>query len=132
MCVRPEGLAKDRPHLPMTASQQARRETRSGARAAVAACAVFAVCSLGAPPPAHAQSGGGNGTIYVGTYAKKILVVNEANLKVVDSIPVSVGIPYITVLSSNRKHFYVLDPQVENVEVIDIATRKVIDKFTLS
>jgi hypothetical protein len=80
---------------------------------------------------ADAQSGG-NGTIYVGTYAKKILVVNEANLKVVDSIPISVGIPTSMVLSSNRKHFYVLDPQFENVEVIDIATRKAIDKFTLS
>ena len=78
-----------------------------------------------------AQSGG-NGTIYVGTYAKKILVVNEANLKVVDSIPISVGIPTSMVLSSNRQHFYVLDPQFENVEVIDIATRKAIDKFTLS
>jgi len=81
--------------------------------------------------PAFAQSGG-NGTIYVGTYAKKILVLNESNLKVVDSIPVSVGIPTSMVLSTNRKHFYVLDPQFEHVEVIDIATRKAIDKFTLS
>jgi hypothetical protein len=80
---------------------------------------------------AFAQSGG-NGTIYVGTYAKKILVLNESNLKVVDSIPISVGIPTSMVLSSNRKHFYVLDPQFENVEVVDIATRKAIDKFTLS
>src|SRR5262245_23026885 len=76
--------------------------------------------------------GGGNGTIYVGTYGKKILVLNEANLKVVDSIPISVGIPYSMALSFNRKHFYVLDPLVENVEVVDIATRKAIDKFTLS
>jgi hypothetical protein len=51
---------------------------------------------------------------------------------VVDSIPISVGIPTSMVLSFNRKHFYVLDPQFENVEVIDIATRKAIDKFTLS
>ena len=80
---------------------------------------------------AIAQSGG-NATIYVGTYAKKILVLNESNLKVVDSIPISVGIPTSMVLSFNRKHFYVLDPQFEHVEVIDIATRKAIDKFTLS
>src|SRR6185436_4874817 len=53
-------------------------------------------------------------------------------LKVVDSIPISVGIPTSMVLSFNRKHFYVLDPQFEHVEVIDIATRKAIDKFTLS
>ena len=80
---------------------------------------------------AFAQSGG-NGTIYVGSYAKKILVLNESNLKVVDSIPISVGIPYSMVLSANRNHFYVLDPQLETVEVVDIATRKAIDKFTLS
>jgi DNA-binding beta-propeller fold protein YncE len=102
---------------------------RSGFRAVSAVRAVIGV--LFASTAALAQSGG-NGTIYVGTYAKKILVVNEANLKVVDSIPISVGIPTSMVLSSNRKHFYVLDPQFENVEVIDIATRKAIDKFTLS
>jgi hypothetical protein len=100
---------------------------RSAFRALSAVCAVpFVLAST-----AVAQ-GGGNGTIYVGTYAKKILVVNESNLKVIDSIPISVGIPTNMVLSSNRRHFYVLDPQFENVEVIDIATRKAVDKFTLS
>jgi hypothetical protein len=103
--------------------------SRRSAFRAVSVCAVLTFSVLASS--AHAQSGG-NGTIYVGTYAKKILVVNEANLKVVDSIPVSVGIPTSMVLSTNRKHFYVLDPQFENVEVIDIATRKAIDKFTLS
>ena len=66
------------------------------------------------PQESWAQSGG-NGTIYVGTYHKKILVVNESNLRVVDSIPVSVGIPTSMILSSDRKHFYVLDPMFENV-----------------
>ncbi|MBW8867733.1 MAG: hypothetical protein JF610_10460 [Acidobacteria bacterium] len=89
------------------------------------------VSLLAGVAPVHAQ-GGGNATIYVGTYGKKILVLNESNLKVVDSIPISVGIPTSMVLSFNRKHFYVLDPQFEHVEVIDIATRKAIDKFTLS
>ena len=70
--------------------------------------------------------------MYVGTYTKKILVVNEATLKVTDTIPVSVGIPTNMLLSHNRKRFYVLDPTFENVEVIDIASRKAIDKFTLS
>ena len=84
------------------------------------------------PHAVTAQGSGGNGTIYVGTYDKKILVVNEASLKVTDSIPISVGIPTNIILSSNRKHFYVLDPAFEHVEVIDIATRKAIDKFSLS
>jgi len=93
----------------------------------------FAVLATLLLPVAESRGqSGGNGTIYVGTYHKKILVVNESNLRVVDSIPVSVGIPTSMILSSNRKHFYVLDPTFEQVEVIDIATRKAIDKFTLS
>lgn len=117
------------------------RVLRRSGLAQCGSCVVRAVRRLGPAPfcalflfvatSAFGQSGG-NGTIYVGTYAKKILVLNEASLKVVDSIPISVGIPTSMVLSTNRKHFYVLDPQFEHVEVIDIATRKAIDKFTLS
>ena len=91
----------------------------------------FMLLAVLLPQESRAQSGG-TGTIYIGTYHKKILVVNESNLRVVDSIPVSVGIPTSMILSSNRKHFYVLDPASEQVEVIDIATRTAIDKFTLS
>jgi hypothetical protein len=80
---------------------------------------------------ARAQ-GGGNATIYVGTYAKKILVVNEANMRVVDSMTVSVGIPTSMNLSYDRKRMYVSDPQFENYEIFDLATRKAVDKFTLS
>ena len=75
---------------------------------------------------------GGTGTIYVGTYAKTILVVDEATLRVVDTIPVSIGIPTAMGLSQDRTRFYVRDPQYENVEIIDIKTRAPIDKFTLS
>jgi hypothetical protein len=101
------------------------------ARSLVAALLGMTVLAA-APVAAPGQGSGGNGTIYVGTYDKKILVVNESNLRVVDSIPISVGIPTSMILSSNRKRFYVLDPQFENVEVIDIAARKAVDKFTLS
>ena len=96
--------------------------------------AVVVAMTIAAATPqlVAAQGSGGNGTIYVGTYDKKILVVNEASLKVTDSIPISVGIPTNIILSSNRKHFYVLDPSYEHVEVIDIASRKAIDKFSLS
>ncbi len=93
--------------------------------------AVGFVFAVSLASPVGAQSGG-NGTIYVGTYDKKILVLNESNLRVTDTIPISVGIPTSMILSSNRKHFYVLDPAFENVEVIDITTKKAIDKFTLS
>ena len=82
--------------------------------------------------PVAAQEIGGKGTIYVGTYAKKILVIDEATMRAVDSIPVSIGIPYDMSLSYNRTHIYASDPSTEHVEVIDLATRKAINSFSLS
>jgi hypothetical protein len=76
--------------------------------------------------------GGGNATIYVGTYAKKILVLNEANMRVVDSMPVSIGIPTSMNLSYDRKRMYVGNPQFDTYEIFDLATRKAVDTFTLS
>ncbi|HJU73385.1 MAG TPA: hypothetical protein VJ717_06550, partial [Gemmatimonadaceae bacterium] len=85
-----------------------------------------------AQAPNAASVSGGDGKLYVGTYAKTILVLDERTFAITDTIPVSVGIPIAMLLSSNRKHFYVMDPTFEHVEVIDIATRKSLDKFTLS
>jgi DNA-binding beta-propeller fold protein YncE len=111
-----EGLAEDRPDLPMSAR-------------VVLTAAVLAAASVARAQPAVS---GGNGTIYIGTYAKKILAINEATLRVVDSIPVSVGIPLSVGLSFDRKHFYVLDPTFEKVEIIDVATKKPLDTFSLT
>ncbi len=75
---------------------------------------------------------GGNGTIYLGTYDRRILVIDEATMQVRDSIPVKIGIPIGLTLSSDRKRFYAVDPTFENVEVLDIATRKSLNTFRLS
>src|SRR4030095_12968306 len=112
MRVRSERLAKNRSHLPMTRQKRRNHEPAPNRAQGFRALLAGAVSLLAGVVPVQAQSGG-NATIYVGTYAKKILVLNESNLKVVDSIPVSVGIPTSMVLSFNRKHFYVLDPQFE-------------------
>jgi hypothetical protein len=73
-----------------------------------------------------------SGTFYIGTYSKKILVMDEATMKVVDSVPVSIGIPLGMQLSYDRKHFYVREPRSENVEIFDIPTRRSLGTFTLS
>ena len=78
------------------------------------------------------NGGGGNATIYVGTYAKKILVVNEATMRVTDSIPVSIGIPTSMILSYGRTRMYVMNPQFDEVEIFDLGTKKSTGKFTLS
>jgi DNA-binding beta-propeller fold protein YncE len=74
---------------------------------------------------------GGDGTIYVGTYARNILVLDEATMSVRDTLRTTVGIPEIS-LSFDRKHLYVSDPGNEKVEIIDLATKQSLGMFTLS
>ena len=78
------------------------------------------------------QAQAANSTLYVGTYARSILILDEATLRVRDSMKVSVGVPIGMVVSPDRNRMYVWDPGYEHVEVFDIASRKAIDKFTLS
>ena len=80
------------------------------------------------PDPAPS---GGNGTIYVGTYARNILVLDEATMRVRDTIKATVGIPELA-LSFDRKRLYVTDPGNEKLEIIDLATKKSSGVFTLS
>lgn len=85
-----------------------------------------------APSRAAAQAAPPAGTIYMGTYANKILVIDEATLALRDSIPLSIGIPYAALLSADRTHFYVRNPRQDRVEIVDIASRKGIGTFTLN
>lgn len=101
--------------------------TRSRFSSSITALAV--VATLSAVSAAEAQQAG---TFYIGTYSKKILVMDEATMRITDSIPVSVGIPLGMQLSYDRRHFYVLDPRVQTVEIIDIHSRRSLGTFTLS
>ena len=80
---------------------------------------------------AQSTPAGGNGTLYVGTYAREILVLDEATMQVRDTIRSTVGIPELS-LSFNRKNLYVTDPRNEKVEIIELATKRQIANFTLS
>jgi hypothetical protein len=88
--------------------------------------------ALAAQAPNAATVSGGDGRIYVGTYDNRILVLDERTFAITDTIPVSVGIPIGMLLSHNRRHIYALDPTFEYVEVIDIASKRALYKFTLS
>ena len=83
-----------------------------------------------ATSPAAAPATGG--TFFIGTYGRKILVMDEATMRVTDSIPVSIGIPIGMQLSHDRKRFYIREPRFETVEVIDIAARRSLGTFSLS
>ncbi|HEY9226202.1 MAG TPA: hypothetical protein VIP11_06125, partial [Gemmatimonadaceae bacterium] len=86
----------------------------------------LAAASVAAQIPA-----GGNGTLYVGTYARQVLVLDEATMQVRDTIKSSIGIPLLS-LSFNRKNLYLTDPRNEKVEIIDLATKRPVANFTLS
>jgi DNA-binding beta-propeller fold protein YncE len=99
--------------------------------------AALVVASAAAAQPTARQVGdpgiapGGAGTLYVGTYAKQILVIDEATMKVRDTIHSSIGIPGLS-LSFDKKHLYLSDPGSEKVEIIDLATKRSVGQFTLS
>ena len=84
--------------------------------------------------PAGAQSGpsGGNATIYLGSYAKAIYVLDEATMTVATKIPTRVGNTYGFTLSFDRQRLYTLDITAQHVEVIDLKTRASVDTFSLS
>jgi hypothetical protein len=86
----------------------------------------------GAPAGGTPVPSGGDGTFYVGTYANEVLVIDEATFTVRDTIPVEVGVPYRMTLSSDRGRIYVTEPNMERVEILDLATRKSVGQFTLS
>jgi hypothetical protein len=75
---------------------------------------------------------GGNSLMYIGTYNGDIQIFDEATEKQIDSIKLQTGIPRSLILSGDKKRFYVLDSTLEKVEIVDIATRKSVDTFTLS
>src|SRR5271165_2256715 len=75
---------------------------------------------------------GGNGTLYLGGRPGRIFVIDEASEKVAGEIHCKNGTPIDLQLSDDRKRFYLLNVSYEDVEIVDIASRSVIDAFKLS
>jgi hypothetical protein len=74
----------------------------------------------------------GNGTLIIAAYPKQFWIIDEATEKVVGSIPFQSGIPRRTTMSRDRKRFYTVEAAMEKLEILDIASRKTLDTFTLS
>lgn len=71
------------------------------------------------------------GTIFCGAYPDSVLVIDEAQGKVVDEIKMVTGLPRSLRLSPDKKTIYVSTNDHNGFEVIDVATRKVINHFVL-
>lgn len=72
------------------------------------------------------------GTLFCGAYPYWVLVIDEAQGKVVDRIRLETGLPIGLRLSHDKKTIYVTTNDHTGVEVIDVATHKVVNKFVLN
>jgi len=72
------------------------------------------------------------GTLYLPAYPASVLVFDEAKGEIVDRIPLVTGTPMSIRLSPDRKRIYVGTIDHNGIEVIDVATHKVINHFVLN
>jgi len=85
---------------------------------------LLAILLLAAPAPAASL-------IYAGALDKHVVILDEAKLEVVGRVPLQTGIPRGVAQSLDKKKLYLSTPLRNGVEVVDLATRKVIHSFTL-
>jgi DNA-binding beta-propeller fold protein YncE len=74
----------------------------------------------------------GASTLFMGAYPSSILVFDETKGAVVDRIPLVTGLPTSMRLSLDRKKLYVTTNDNSGIEVIDVATHKVLNHFVLN
>jgi DNA-binding beta-propeller fold protein YncE len=72
------------------------------------------------------------GTLFIGTWPHTIHVVDEAKQQEIDKIELTTGLPSGMQLSEDRKTLYVNTLEKNGMEVVDVATRKVTNSFTLN
>src|SRR5260370_2771475 len=71
-------------------------------------------------------------TLFMGAYPDSVIVFDESKGQVVEKIPLVTGLPTAMRLSLDRKKIYVTTNDHSGLEVIDVATRKVINHFVLN
>lgn len=72
------------------------------------------------------------GTLFCGAYPNWVLVIDEARGKVTDRIKLDTGLPTSIRISHDKKTIFVTTNDHSGVEVIDVATHKVLNKFVLN
>ncbi len=73
-----------------------------------------------------------SGTLYLPAYPASVLVFDEEKEEIVDRIPLVTGTPLGVQLAPDHKRIYVTTIDHNGIEVIDVATRKVINHFVLN
>jgi DNA-binding beta-propeller fold protein YncE len=71
-------------------------------------------------------------TLFMGAYPDSVIVFDEGKGQIVDRIKLTTGLPTSMRLSQDRKQIYVTTNDFSGIEVIDVATHKVINSFKLN
>jgi YVTN family beta-propeller protein len=85
--------------------------------------------ALGAAP---AKIVAGRGTLYLGAWPNRIFVIDEAAEKVVSTIETAIGVPRTMSLSRDGRRLYVTNASEQDLEIIDVATRKSIQRVAFN
>jgi hypothetical protein len=92
----------------------------------------LALVFVGALALNAAEPSGGSAKIYVSGRPAKIEILDESTEKLVGQIPLKTGSATRMFLSSDHKRFYLLNQNLEDIEIVDIASKQSIDSFHLS
>lgn len=114
------------------------RGTRGRPGIAWVTVALWALLVLAGQPAAAQEASlppgvsAGDGTLYLGGFPSRIFVIDEATTSVVDEITVPHGSPRAMVVSEDGARFYFLDPTMQHLTTVDVASREVTDSFNFS
>ena len=79
-----------------------------------------------------ATVGASAGNVFLPAYPAGVVIFDESKGAVTEKIPLSTGIPMSIRMSQDRKKIYITTVDHNGIEVLDAATRKVINKFVLN
>jgi len=88
---------------------------------------IASVCAtVAALGPAHA------GTMFLGGYPSQLMVIDEAKGSVTQEVDLKTGLPMSMRLSDDGKLLYATTITTSGIEVMDVATRKIVNSFSLN
>src|SRR5499427_4089358 len=120
-------LQSDKPQSHRATEKAAQKKSLVGAFSVpLCLCGCFLLLLTIFAAPAEA------GVLFVSAYPDRVLVIDEATQQVVDTIEPQVGLPTGVRLSYDRKKIFITTGDNNGVAVIDLATRKVLNHFTLN
>lgn len=90
--------------------------------------AAFSAAALLATLPLAAQAG----SLVMGTYPDKLLIVDEATGKVTSRVPLASGLPTSLRYTNDKKKIFVTTITTSGIEVLDPVTKKVVTQFSLN